>query len=371
MARTTGKRNLPAQVKAAAKKPIEKRENKKIDSSKLIPSGSTMLNLACSDLTRGAFGLGKTVTLPGSSSSSKTLLILTMFAEVAGLKRFDPYGLFYDDVEEALEFDIARLFGSKMEKRMEAPPNGTSDTIQNFKNNILTLAKKGKPFIYALDSFDSLTSDEELEKEMRKALAAAKSEEAAKKIAGSYNTEKAKIAGQILRMITSVLKETQSTLFIVQQIRQKIGAAPFSNPYTTSGGQAPFFYSTHQVWLTKLSAIKNKGQPIGNEVKAKVTKNKLTGKLREVEFNAFYDYGIDDVGSCVDFLIEEERWPKSKKEKGVIEAGDDLLGIRGTRNSIIQQIEEQGIESKLRRATGQQWNLREEALKLNRKPRFR
>ena len=97
---------LSEQVEKSAGRKIEPR---KIDISMLIPSGSAMLNCACSDNAHGAYGLGKIVTLPGASASGKTILKLTTFAEANRQKRFDEYDFYYDDVEEALEFDYSQV----------------------------------------------------------------------------------------------------------------------------------------------------------------------------------------------------------------------------------------------------------------------
>ena len=59
------------------------------------------------------------------------------------------------------DFDIEYLWGKRLEKRIEVT---NSNTIQGFKRGIFERIKKGKPFIYGLDSFDALTSDEELTK---------------------------------------------------------------------------------------------------------------------------------------------------------------------------------------------------------------
>lgn len=364
--------SIAEQVQEAAQAPTV-RQKKEINPRNLYPTGSTLLNLACSDRARGGFDLGTIVTMPGSSSSGKTMLAVTALADGINDARFSDYAFIYDDAEAALNFDLPYLFGEKVADRIEEPPNGNSDTIQAFSANILNIVRnKGKSCIYVLDSLDSLSSDEELEKEMRKALAMAKSEEAAKKIAGSYGTEKAKILGQTLRMINQELERTKSLLIIIQQIRQKLNAVAFSSPWTTSGGEAPFFYSSHQIWLNKTGTIKSKDRKIGTSVKVEVKKNKLTGKLRDCKFDIFYDYGVDNVGSMVDWMVSEGVWKKSGQN--IIAEG---LGVEGTRptttgatGTLIEKIEEQGLEPALIKLVAEAWNDIEESLRLDRKPRY-
>jgi RecA/RadA recombinase len=367
------RRPLSEQVKESANKKVEK---KKIDISTLIPSGSTMLNLACSDNPYGAFALGRIVTLPGGSASGKTMLMLTMLAECANDKRFDDYNLIYDDGEETCDgFDIKYLFGNKLAKRIIPPQsdenNGPlhSKTIQDFKANILTLVKKEQPFIYILDSLDSLTSDEELKKEYRQALVKAKDPEAVNELKGSYKTEKAKAIGETLRMINNKIKHTKSALFIVQQERANIGVT-FGPKKTTSGGMAPFFYSTHQVWLNLRIAItrevKKQKRKIGHKITVTIKKNKITGKLRNVEFDIYYDYGLDDISSCTDFLVSADHW---KKVGSRINAFD--LDLSGSKNTLIENIERQRKQKELQEITGKVWLEIEESLRLDRERRFK
>ncbi len=357
---------------------VEQVENRKrrekardIDPTTLIPSGTVMLNLACSDNPFGAFRLGRIITLPGGSSSGKTILLLSAYAEMMHMKQFKNYRLIYDDGEEALDFDVAYLFGDELDRRIEPPAGYDNDdypiysnTVQDFEYNILRLCESEEPFIYVMDSLDSLTSDEEMEREYKKALLAETNPEKLKELKGSYKTEKAKIVGETLRLVNGAIKKTRSALFIIQQERDKVGAT-FGRKVTTSGGRAPFFYSSHQIWLTKTATLKFKERKIGNSVLATLYKNKLTGKLRDTAFNIYYDYGVDSVSSCVDFLTKEKHW---KKKKNTIEVPE--FKLEGVQKTIVQKIEEQHLERPLAELTGEIWNDIEESLRIGRQRNF-
>ena len=346
-------------------------ELEKKDKILLIPSGSTLLNCACSDSPLGAFKAGEIVTLPGASASGKTMLLFTMFAEMCQMKKFDGYALIYDDAEEALAINIKRLFGSDTQERVKPPiysSEGDSiynQTIQDFQNSILLMIKKEKPFVYALDSLDALSSDEELAREYKKAMLSVKDPEQLKKLKGSYHTEKAKITGQCLRMIRGKIKNTKSLLIIVQQERANVGGGMFEKETITSGGKAPFYYSSHQVWMKRVKSLKKNEKKIGNRVKAMVTKNKLTGKERNVEFDIYDQYGVDDIGSQIDFLLEEEIWKKRKMEIDAVG-----LVVCKMRSGLIAHIEKENLQRELRRITGEAWNKIESELKLNRKMKY-
>jgi len=349
---------------------VKERTHKREDktgppSTLLIPTGCTNLDLACSDSIRGGYGAGKMVNLIGDSSSGKTLLALTMFAELNLLKEFDSHRFIYDDVECACEFDIGKLLGKKTESRMEYPQKDEEPdkvyTIEEWQYNVEILLKSGDPVVYVLDSFDALSSKDECIR-TEKALKAHKE---GKELSGSYRMEKPKIAGEILRQIVGRLKSTKSLLLIISQTRDNIDPMSFQKK-TRSGGNALRFYASHEIWLAVVEKIKRRNRIVGSRIRAKVTKNKLTGKQRTCEFLVDYSIGVDDVGSCVDFMIDEGLWQKSKLTYDV-----ESLGVKGVRDSMVKQIEDRGLEGQLREEVQGAWLKIEDDLKVDRKPRFK
>lgn len=363
MKRTKKVSEIAKQVKKGRKKGGEKSSP-----LLLVPTGATMLNLACADNVDGGWGVGKIVNLIGDSSSGKTMLAFTMFADMARMKKFDDYRFIYDDVEQALEFNVDNLFGKKVASRIEAPAYDEdgqavhSDLVQDFFAYIQKAINKGKPFIYVLDSFDALTSKEEVKKvdETLKAhLRGTKTE-------GSYNVDKPKAASQILRSVKSKIKDTGSLIIVISQTRDNIGFG--FEKKTRSGGKALKFYSSHEIWLAMVGQIMSKKRVIGNNVNAKITKNKITGKRRVVSFPIYYDYGVDSIASEIDFLIEEGYW-RGKGEK-VKKIKVPEFNFEGSRRALIKKIEEEGLEQRLREITGKAWMEIEESLKLKRKAKY-
>jgi recombination protein RecA len=316
-----------------------------------------MLNLACADTIKGGFALGRLVNLIGDSSSGKTLLALTMIAEAAHSKQMDNYRLVFDDAEAALSFDMSKMFGKKTAKRIEKPPRGHSNKVEDFEKNFLDLIAGDKPFVYVLDSFDSITTDEEI----RRAEERRTSE---KEQSGSYGMRKAKFGSEFFRLINSALERTDSLLVIISQTRENISPMSFVEK-TRAGGKALKFYSSHEIWLAASKAIKSKDRKIGNMVKAKVSKNKITGKERIIEFPVYYSYGVDDIGSCIDFLIAEKQW---KQTKAKITAPD--FDFEGTRVKLLTHIEEEDLQDDVRELVQDLWTEIEDSIKVKRKPRY-
>jgi recombination protein RecA len=348
---TTG--GITKEVEQAIISPVQRMiENK----DELVPTGSVMLNLACSDTAAGGYAKGKIVNLIGDSSSGKTLLALSMLAEVSNLSQFDDYRLIFDDAEEALEFDISYLFGSNAADRIELET--PSNTVEDYYGNVLRALKEGTPFIYVLDSFDSITADAEVKRSKEY-------ENGKEDKSGSYKTEKARMSSEILRVIKGKIRETESLLLIISQTRDNIGFGAMFQPKVRSGGKALKFYCCHEIWLAVGGKEKKKEREIGATVFGKVSKNKLTGKRREVTFPIYYDYGADDISSCIDFLVKELIW---KKVKGSIDSGG-FVGLC-SKKKLVEAIEENNLEKDLFDLTEKSWGIIEESIRLKRKRKY-
>ena len=340
-----------------------------VDFSRLVPTGSIYLNCACSDRPHGGFGLGRIVNIIGDSDTGKSILALTCLTSVATVPLFDDYDLFYRDSESADSFDKSKLFKPLLGRLSES--DFKPDTVEDFYSDLMSKIASGRKFIYVLDSLDSLTSEAEKKRVLANAKLNIKSnapgskKDAPEKKKGSYGTEIPKTMSSLLRVVKQELAKIDSLLVIVSQTRSNIGPSAFFQPKIRSGGEALRFYCTHEIWLGKEKKIKNGNIEIGKYGYAKVTKNKLTGKKRDAFFPIYYDYGIDDIGSCIDFLVDVGYW---KLRKQTILAED--LGVEGAKKGIIQHIEKEGQVGKLRRAMGSAWLQREKELELDRKPRF-
>ena len=323
-----------------------KKRSVEAEKPKFVSTGSTLLNLGLSDDPYGGFPVGKIANIIGDHSAGKTFILLTLFAEATYNPLFAEYDIFYDEPEQALEINIPKLFGDVVEERIIK--KYISDTIEDFHDNVFEVLKKEKPFIYGEDSFDALTSEAELKRDIRD---------------GSYKMEKAKISGEILRKIVGKINGTDSLLIIISQTRENIGVT-FGSKKTRSGGKALHFYCTHELWTAVKGHIKRKERDVGVNIIVKISKNKFTGKLRTIEFPIYFDYGIDNIGSCIDWLIEEKHWIVQKRTINAQEF------IDATKEKLIQYIEEEKLESKLIEIVAKKWRAIEESIATNRPGKY-
>jgi len=336
-----------------------RKENKELTAGDFVSTGSSMLNLACTDNPNKGFAKGYYYLLVGTSQSGKTFLSLTCLAEATRNPCFQNHQFIYDDVERGALMDIEKFFGKAVKERLKVIH---SHTIEEFYYRLDNLAKKGKPFIYILDSMDGLTSQAELKKFGQQKKAYREEREAP----GSYGDGKAKINSQNLRCVLNPLQETGSILIIINQTRDKLTG--FGGK-TRSGGNALQFYACLEIWSDVKKHITKvyKGKPRAQGVLCtlRVKKNRFKGKDRMIEIPIYYSYGIDDVGSCIDYLVSEKHW---KKRDGSIIAPE--FDFKGKRNSLIQHIINNNMEKDLGEVVMDAWQEIERAIDIKRKPRY-
>lgn len=344
-----------------------------------LSTGSTLLDLACSGMPGCGLFKGGYFWGCGDSDSGKTMLMLTIFAEASRNKNWDEYDLFFDDVERGALMDFEKFFGKKMKERVQPPKrdedgsplySSTSEEFYYTLDDRLTLVEKGKakPFLYCLDSMDALSTKYEAQKFKQ----AKKAYENETEAAGSFGDGKAKQNSANLRTVISRLRDTGSSLIILSQTRDNIDGGMFEPKSVTSGGRALKFYASLQLWtsagpkLTK--AVNSVDRQIGITSRIAVKKNRITGKEWTIEIPIYHSYGIDDIGSCVDFLIKEKRWQAAERGKGKITAKD--FDFEGSREGLLRRIEENELHNDLKMVVGEVWKEIEEACQLQRKPRY-
>lgn len=345
--------------------PIEE----KFDRRKWVSSGSTLLNLAISGNPFCGFRMGCYYFLVGDSTSGKTFLSMTSFAEAAVNPRFKSHRLIYDDVEGGALMDIRKFFGDGVADRLEAP--GTDDdgedyhsnTIEDFYFHIDDAIEKGEPFIYVLDSMDGLTSKDEVEKfeETKKAARAGKT------VAGSYGDGKAKKNSAGMRRVARALRDTDSILIVISQTRDDLGFG--FKKKTRSGGHALKFYATVEMWSSVgkqiKKSVKGKDRVVGHYIDVGIEKNRHTGTKSQVSVPIYPSYGIDDLGSCVDYLVDEGVWTRKGSS---IQA--DGLDLKGHREALIEKIEEAGKEKELQALVGKTHREIQDESAVSRKRRY-
>ena len=367
-----------AQTKDVLKKVIEKKPFKlNINDTTVLDSGCTLMNLIATGRVDACFVKGGYHLCIGDSSAGKTILSLTCLAEAAENENFKEYDFIFDNNEDGAHFDMEFYFGKKATERIIAPHNGISNTVEDFYDNIddafinmlggsrtekgSTTNKKvvghGRPFIYILDSENGLTSEYELEKNEEQKEARAKGKDST----GSYGDGKAKKHSEKLRGACKKFAANGCILNVLSQTRDNIGAGLFESKKTRSGGKALKFYANLEIWLavsqTLKKTIKDKPRKVGTITKVVFEKNRYSGNKGTAEIPIYRKFGIDDIGSCIDYLIGEKYW---KKTGQTINA--DELEFEGSRKALIKHIEEEDLYTDLREVVQDCWDEIEELI---------
>ena len=315
---------------------------------RFVSSGSTNLNLALTNTVDGGYPIGKIVNLVGDKQLGKSLLCLEvmMYAYHKLRKKYD-IKLIYNDVESALNYEGASLLGVPLDN-IEFRQ---SPTIEHWYKDLEAEIKKSEDYdflIYVLDSLDGLSTETELEQSMEEK---------------TFGMDKQKKLSEFFRKLTQKIDNKNILLIVVSQIRENIGVS-FGDKYRRSGGKALDFYASQIVWLHNKGQHKNGNVTTGIEVKAKVKKNRAWRPFFEADFNILFEYGIDDLGSLVDYLIDNKYYMKSGN--GKIQLGDKTV----SREDLIQYLSNNNQEQETKNAVKMVWDKILKDSEIIRKPKY-
>jgi recombination protein RecA len=262
----------------------------------------------------GGYGRGRVVNMVGDRSSGKTLLAIEACANYAIVG--DAEESRYAEAEAAFDHAYAQTIG--MPEGVQFPKDQLR-TVEDFYHDMdayLTARKKKKkgPALYVLDSLDALSDTAEMDRDIDK---------------GSFGAAKAKKMSEIFRKLTGDINDTDTTLFVISQIREKIGVM-FGETKTRSGGMALNFYASQIIWLAEIGKIKKTvhgaERVVGVNVLCKTKKNKIAPPFRECEIVIYFNYGVDDEESMINWLRKN---PKAGVLKDELDA--TLADLRAAR----------------------------------------
>ena len=288
-----------------------------------ISTGSLGLDIA---LGIGGLPRGRIVEIYGPESSGKTTLTLQVIAEAqkaGGTCAFI-------DAEHALDPIYADNLGVDVENLLVSQP----DTGEQALEICDMVVRSGAVDVVVVDSVAALTPKAEIEGDM----------------GDSHMGLQARLMSQALRKMTANIKNSNTLVIFINQIRMKIGVM-FGSPETTTGGNALKFYSSVRLDIRRIGSIKEGDEVVGNETRVKVVKNKVAPPFRQTEFQIMYGQGIHHLGEVIDLgvrlnLIDKSgAWYAYKGEK--IGQGKKNVCLYLEENPVIAEEIEASIRAEL------------------------
>ena len=283
-----------------------------------ISTGSLALDLATGV---GGYPRGRVVEVYGPESSGKTTLALHAIAEA---QRAGGVCAFID-AEHALDVAYAKNLGVETEGLLVSQP----DTGEQALEICEMLVRSGAVDLIVIDSVAALTPKAEIEGDM----------------GDSHMGLQARLMSQALRKLTGITYRTGTTLFFINQLRQKIGVT-FGSPETTTGGNALKFYASMRMDVRRIGQVKIGDELVGGRTRVKIAKNKCAPPFTEAEFEIRYGGGVDRMSELLDLGVSRDLVDKNGSHYHF--AGESLgNGRERARESLAQNAQ---LQSTLRQA---------------------
>ncbi|QJC30237.1 recombinase RecA [Enterobacteriaceae endosymbiont of Neohaemonia nigricornis] len=242
-----------------------------------ISTGSLTLDIA---LGIGGLPIGRIVEIYGPEASGKTTLTLQIIAEAQKTGKLCAF----IDAEHALDPIYASKLNVDINKLLCSQP----DTGEQALELCDALAKSKIIDLIVIDSVAALTPKAEIDGE----------------IGDSHIGLAARMMSQAMRKLASNMKQSNTLLIFINQIRMKIGIV-FGNPEVTTGGNALKFYSSVRLDIRKIGNVKQGDNIIGSETRVKVVKNKVAVPFKQAEFQIIYGLGINLYGELLDLGVKQ------------------------------------------------------------------
>ena len=248
------------------------------DTSNFINTGSYIFNALVSGSVYGGIPGNKITALAGESSTGKTYFCLGI---VQHFLESDPdAGVIYFESESAIGKQMIEDRGIDSSRMMIVPVT----TVQEFRTQSIRIldkyleqpADQRKPLMFVLDSLGMLSTTKEVE-----------DAEAGKE---TRDMTRAQIVKSIFRVLTLKLGKANVPMIVTNHTYDVVGSYI---PTKEMGGGSGLKYAASTIIYLSKKKEKDGKEVVGNIVKCKAAKARLTKENSQVEVRLYYDKGLD------------------------------------------------------------------------------
>lgn len=252
-----------------------------------VSTGSTLLDLAISNRKHGGMPVGKFVELSGPEITGKSLFCAQMIAET---QRMGGLSVFFDS-----EYSVDKSFWVALGidvKDVNYVPFVTLEELFTKMELCIGAFRKADNQRLLTIFVDSIAQSS-IESEM----------ESDHGVTG-YATGKSIVIGKALRKITGLISKQRVLVVFTNQVRYNLNSGPFGEKWIVSGGKALPHACSVRIRLANIGKLKNPTtkEIYGMECQSQVIKTRFGPNFRIAQFNIFFDSGVQDLASWVDFM---------------------------------------------------------------------
>lgn len=254
----------------------------------------------------GGMPCGRIIEMYGQESAGKTSLAYHLLAR-------HPYALWVD-FERTFDVGFAMGFGVLPDRVFLQRPFWAEEGLES----VLKFAREGCPFI-VVDSVGAMKTKNEMEEDNL--------------LKGMMGTELARLLDRFMPQLVNACEDHGTTVLFINQVREKVGAMLFQDPYTTKGGRQLRHLASLRMKVARKewieTEVQKKKERIGQVVRIQVTKSKVCPPFREAELLMAFDRGFV-VGEDVRFIVEQ--WRQKNLGRPAARNADRDHAVDGSRN---------------------------------------
>jgi len=263
------------------------------DTSNFIDTGSYVFNGLVSGSIYGGIPGNKITAIAGESSTGKTFFCLGVVQHF--LESNPDGGVIYFESESALSREQIEDRGIDSTRMMIVPVT----TVQEFRTQSIKILDKyltqtpdkRQPLMFVLDSLGMLSTSKEVE-----------DSEAGK---DTRDMTRAQVVKSIFRVLTLKLGKANVPMLVTNHTYDVVGAYI---PTKEMGGGSGLKYAASTIIYLSKKKEKDGKEVVGNIIKCKTAKARLTKENSQVEVRLYYDKGLDKYYGLLELGEKYELW---------------------------------------------------------------